>query len=85
MARGDVFDKNRLCTADVLDRLARHRLRQESNEVAGMTGRHRHADLAVLLHPADAWAVARTRIDDNDWCLSRISFAPDGGTMRTSS
>ena len=85
MARRDVLDEDRLGAADILDRLSRHRLRQEADEVAGMAGRQRDADLAVLLHAADARAVAGARIDDDDRRLGRIdACVPAGGTMRTS-
>ena len=48
---------------DVLDGLTGHRFGQEADEVAGMTGFHRHADFAVGLEAADSRPVTRTRID----------------------
>ena len=47
---------------------------QEADEVAGMARRQRRADLAVILHAADARAVARARIDDDDRRLSRVDL-----------
>ena len=40
--------------------------RAEADEVAGMAGLHRHADLTVGLEAADARPVAGTRIDDDE-------------------
>ena len=56
---------------DVLDRLARHRLGQEADEVAGMPGAHGDADLAVGLEAADPRAVAGARVDDDERPLLR--------------
>ena len=39
-----------------------------------MTRRQRDADLAVVLHAADAWSVAGARIDDDDGRLGRIEL-----------
>lgn len=72
MAMGDLFDKGRLCAADVLDGLARPRIGREADEVAGVAGADRHADLAVGLHAADARPVAGARIDHDDRRLQRI-------------
>ena len=66
MQGDDLFDKDRLGPCDVLDRLAGHRLGQEADEVTGMTGLHRDADLAVRLESADARPVAGTRIDHHE-------------------
>ena len=56
----------------VLDRLARLGIGAEADEVAGMAGLHRHADLAVGLEAADARPVAGARIDDDEGALARI-------------
>ena len=74
MTRRDVVDEDRLGATDILDRLARHRLRQKADEIARVTRRQRDADLAVLLHAADARTVAGARIDDDDGCLGRIEL-----------
>ena len=66
MQGDDLLDKDRLGSCDVLDGLAGHRFGQEADEVAGMAGLHRHADLAVGLEAADSRAVARTRIDHHE-------------------
>ena len=75
---GDLFDKRRFCAADVLDRLTRHRLGREADEVAGMAGADRDADLAVGLHAADAGPMAGARIDDDDRRLRRIDNSAFG-------
>ena len=66
MQRDDFLDEHRLGSRDVLDRLAGHRFGQEADEVAGMAGFHRHADLAVGLEAADSRAVAGARIDHHE-------------------
>ena len=78
MACRDILDKDRLRAADVLDRLPRHRVGQEADEVAGMARGHRDPDLTVLLHPADARTVAGARIDDDDRCLGGIDLRAVG-------
>jgi hypothetical protein len=55
-----------LCVRDTLDGLARHRLGQEADEVAGMTGLHRDAYLAVCLETADSRTMTRARIDHDE-------------------
>ncbi len=57
-----------------LDGLARHRLRQEADEIAGMAGLERDADLAVGLEAADAGAVPGARVDDDEWPARRIEL-----------
>ena len=66
MQRDDLLEEDRLGARDVLDGLARHRLRQEADEIAGMAGLHRDADFAVGLEAADARAMAGARIDDDE-------------------
>ena len=78
MACRHILDEDRLRATDIFDRLSRHRLWQEADEVAGVTGRHRDADLAVLLHAADAGTVAGARIDDDDGCLGGIDLGAGG-------
>ena len=82
MQRDDLFEKDRLGARDVLDRLAGHRLGQEADEVAGMAGLERDADLAVGLEAADAGAVAGARIDDDERPPRHDrSSMPGGGTI----
>ena len=64
--RDDLFEEHRLGAGDVLDRLAGHGVRQEADEIAGMPGLERDADLAVGLEAADAGAVPGARIDDDE-------------------
>ena len=49
-----------------LDRLPGHRLRQESDEIAGMARLHRDADFAVGLEAANSRAVSGARVDDDE-------------------
>ena len=72
MARRDLGDECRFGCAHVFDGLPGHGLREEADEVAGMPGRHGDADLAVLLHPADAGSMAGARVDDDEGRLGRI-------------
>ena len=69
---GHPLEERRLGLHHVLDRLPGHRLRQEADEIAGMAGRHRHADLAVGLEAADPRAVAGARIDDHERPLALV-------------
>ena len=78
MATGDLFDKRRFCAADVLDRLTRHRLGREADEVAWMAGADRHPDLAVGLHAPDAWPMAGARVDHDDRRFRRIDNSAFG-------
>ena len=66
MQRRDLLDEDRFGAGDVLDGLARHRVRQEADEVAGMPGLHGDADLAFGLEAADARTVAGARIDNDE-------------------
>ena len=72
MALGDVLDERPLGAAHVLDRLSGFRLRQKADEVNGMAGAKRDADLAFRLHAADSGTVSRARVDDNDRWLHGI-------------
>ena len=56
----------------VLDRLAGHRVRQEADEVAGVAGPQRHADLAVGLEAADPGPVPGARVDDHEGPLPHV-------------
>ena len=42
------------------------RFRQKADEIAGMAGFHRHADLAVRLESTDPRPVARAGVDHNE-------------------
>ena len=53
---------------------SRHRLRQEADEVAGMTRLHRDADFAVRLEPADSRTMPGARIDHNERPPVEINF-----------
>ena len=62
--RDHLLEEDRLGARDVLDGLARHRVRQEADEVARMAGLQGNADFAVGLEAPDARAVPGARIDD---------------------
>jgi hypothetical protein len=63
MPRDHLLDEDGLGLRDALDGLARHWIRQESDEIAGVARLHGDADLAVRLEAADARPVAGTRVD----------------------
>ncbi len=67
-----------------LDGLARHRLGQEADEIAGMPRLHRDADLAVGLEAADAGSMPGPWVDDDERPARRVDFHALGGTIRTS-
>ena len=66
--------KSAFRAGDILDRLPRHRLGHESDEVAGMAGLHRDADLAVGLEAADARTVAGARVDHDERPAGRVDL-----------
>jgi len=72
MTLDDVAQERDFRLDDVLDGLPRLRVRQEADEVAGMAGAQRDADLAIGLEAADARSVAGARIDDDEGALQRV-------------
>ena len=74
MQRDDLFKEHCFGARNVLDRLARHGVGQKADEITGMSGLERDADLAVRLEPADARAVPGARIDDNERPAQRIDL-----------
>ncbi len=74
MAADDLLDEQRFGARDALDRLSGHRLRQEADEIAGMTCFHRDADFAVRLEPADSRAMPGARIDHDERPPVHIDF-----------
>jgi hypothetical protein len=85
---GDFLDETRFRRRDIAQGLTRHRLGVEHDEIGGMAGAQRHSDLAVLLHPAHAGAVAGARIDDDERPLlridghARLGVNPEQGVVR---
>ena len=78
MPAGDLFEKKRFRRGRrVLDRLTRHRLGREADEIARVTGAGRDPDLAARLHAPDARPVTGARVDHDDWRLRGI----DGGRL----
>ena len=74
--RDHSLEKGSLSGADVLNRLTCYGLRQKANEIAGMAGLKRHADLALGLEPADAGPVTSTGIHDDERPLLLIDLDP---------
>ena len=72
----DLLEEHRLGVHDVFDGLARHRLGREADEVGGVAGTHRHAELAVGLEAADSRPVPGARIDHHERALQRIDRHP---------
>ena len=72
MAHDHLPNKASLCLAYVLDRLTGHRVRQKTDEVAGMACRERDPDLAVVLHAADTGAMPGARVKNNERPLARV-------------
>ncbi len=72
----DLLDKPRFRAAHVLDRLTRHRVRREADEIAGMAGCKDDPDLTVGLHAADARAMPGARIEHDERPLSWVEFDP---------
>src|SRR3974377_1735833 len=66
------MENDRLGARDVFDGLARHRIGQEADEVAGMSGLEHNTDLAVGLEAADAGTMAGARIDHDERPARRI-------------
>ena len=62
----DALQERRLRHDNVLDGLTSDRLGQEADEVAGVAGLKRHADLALGLEATDAGTVPRARIEDDE-------------------
>ena len=69
---GDDAQEPGFGAADILDGLARHRLGQEADEIAGMAGIHRDADLTVMFHAADARPMPGARIKDDEGAFFRV-------------
>ena len=76
--RDDLFKEHCFGVRNVLDRLARHGIGQEADEITGMPGLERDADLAIRLEPADPGAVPSSRINDNERPAQRIDLDARG-------
>ena len=74
MQGDDFFEEHRFGAGDVSDGLARHGVGQEADEIAGVPGFQRDADLAVGLEPADARAVTGAGVDDDEGPPRRIDL-----------
>src|SRR4029077_17613660 len=78
VALSNDLDETRFGAADVLNRLAWHRLGQETDEVAWMARLHSHANLAVMLHAADSRTGPGARIKHDEGTPCRINLVPGG-------
>ena len=74
MQRDHLFQEYRFGARDVLDRLSRHRIGQEADEIAGMARLQGDADLAVRLEAADARTMAGARIDHHKRTARGVDF-----------
>ena len=74
MAADDFLDEHRFGARDTLDRLSRHRLRQEADEIAGMARLHRDADFAVRLETPDSRTMASARVDYDERSPVQVNF-----------
>ena len=59
---------------NVFNRLTRNRIREETNEIAGMPRFEGDADLALRLETADAGPVPCTRINNDEWPLALVDL-----------
>ena len=75
---GDRGDEPRLGATDILDSLPWDRIFQEADKVARMPGPKHLADLAVILHPANARALTGARIEHDERALAGIDRDPGG-------
>ena len=74
----DLFKKHRFGARDIFDRLTRHRVRKEADEIAGMARLQRDADFAVGLEAANPGTVPGARIDDDKRPSRRIDLDAGG-------
>jgi hypothetical protein len=74
--RDHSLEKGSLGDADSLTCLAWYGFRQKADEIAGVTGLERHADLALSFEAADAGPVTSSRIDDDERSLLLIGNDP---------
>ena len=74
MALADDAEELGLGARDVREGLPGHRLGEEDHEIDRMPRLERHADLRVLLEPADAGPVAGPRIDDDEGPAVRVGL-----------
>ena len=66
MKRNHLFEEDGLGPRDILYGLARYGFRQETDEIAGVTGFQRHPDFAFGLEAANAGAMAGAGIDHHE-------------------
>src|SRR5262249_40809782 len=64
MEGNDAFDERGFGAGNILDRLALNGVRQEADEIAGVTRSQGHTDLALCLEPSDTRAMSGAGVDD---------------------
>ena len=74
MERDHALEESCLGVDNVFNRLAGYRIREETDEIAGMPRFEGDADFALRLEAADARAVPRTRIDNDEWSLVLVDL-----------
>ena len=74
MKRDDLFKEHRLGAGDILDRLARHRIRREADEIARVPGLHRHPDFTVGLEAANTRTVPGPGIHHHEGAALHIDL-----------
>src|SRR5918994_1032414 len=72
MAPLDFFQELGLGTQDLPDGLAGLRIGAKRDKIDWMTSPQGHSDLGLLMHAADAGAVAGARVDDHDRAFLRV-------------
>ncbi len=73
MQRDHALEESGFRRGNILDGLARNRLGQKADEVAGVPRIECHADLALCLESANAGTMACARIDDNEGPLAFVN------------
>src|SRR5215471_7636366 len=74
MQLANPFYKYRVRTRDVLDSLPLYGVSREANEIHGVTGFERIADLTHRLEAADSRPLAGAGVDDHNWALAVIDL-----------
>ena len=76
MQRDDLLQEDRLGPRYIFNSLARHRLGEKSDEIAGMSRLEGNTDFAVGLEAADSRPMSGARVDDDEGAARRVDFDP---------
>jgi hypothetical protein len=60
--------------SDILDGLTGNWVGHEADEIAGVAGFHRNADLAIGLESADTWPMPGARIDHHERATGTVDL-----------